>query len=125
MKIFMSGSDSFRGFLGVNNLDHRMGPHFPATNSGIVERSGYHTMGNSIADLERMKAILVIGSDLVDEQPIIFLRVRKAWRFRGLAVEVNAANSDRSKSPNRVSEFASVTLSHLPGDGNPRFSRDS
>ena len=106
----------FRGTLGVNNLDHRMGPHFPSTNSGLFERFGYHTMGNSIADLERMKTILVIGSDLVEEQPIIFLRVRKAWRFRGASVvEASPRRADVPQPPNRVSEFASVTLNYAPG----------
>ena len=106
----------FRGTLGVNNLDHRMGPHFPATDSGLYKRFGYHTMGNSIADLERMKAILVIGSDLAEEQPIMYLRVRKAWRFRDASVvEANPVREPVQLSPNRVTEFASVSLSYRPG----------
>ncbi len=99
----------FRKTLQSNNLDHRMGPHFPPVNDGLYKRFGYHSMGNSIADMERMKTIFVIGSNLADEQPILFLRVRKAWRFKGASVvEANSAN-------NYVSEFASVSLRHRPG----------
>ncbi len=106
----------FRGTLGSNNLDHRMGPHFASTNSGLYERFGYHKMGNAIADFERMKTIFVIGSDLVEEQPIIYLRVRKAWRFRdAIVVEANPARTNISRTPNSVSEFASETLNYRPG----------
>ncbi len=106
----------FREHLSINNLDHRMGPHFPATNGGLFSRFGHHTMAQSIADLENMKTILVFGSNLVDEQPILFLRVRKAWRLNGAsiveAVPQPAANED---FPNHVGEFASVSLRYRPG----------
>jgi NADH-quinone oxidoreductase subunit G len=106
----------FRERLGVNNLDHRMGPHFPATNGGVFERFGYHTMGQSIADLENMKTILVFGSNLVDEQPILFLRVRKAWRFKGASVvEAVPQTLPEDNFPNHVSEFASISLRYRPG----------
>jgi NADH-quinone oxidoreductase subunit G len=99
----------FRSTLESSNLDHRMGPNFPETGGGLFRRFGYHTMGNSIAELEKMKSIFVIGSDLAEEQPIIFLRVRKAWRFLGASVvEANPAE-------NNVSEFASVSLRYRPG----------
>ena len=99
----------FRDVLHVNNLDHRMGPHFPPTNGGLYRRFGYHTMGNAIADMERMKAIFVLGASLADEQPILYLRVRKAWRFRG--AKVIEAGLRRTE----VSDFAQVCLMHQPG----------
>jgi NADH-quinone oxidoreductase subunit G len=106
----------FREHLGVNNLDYRMGPHFPAGNAGMYARFGHHTMASSIADMERMKTILVFGSNLVDEQPILFLRVRKAWRFKGASVvEALPQRSDAESWPNHVGEFASVSLRYRPG----------
>jgi len=106
----------FREILGVHNLDHRMGPHFPPTHGGLFGRFGYHTMGNAIADFEKMKTILVFGSNLVDEQPIVFLRVRKAWRFRGASVVEAIPTPDKpSEYPNHVGEFASVSLHYRPG----------
>jgi NADH-quinone oxidoreductase subunit G len=106
----------FREHLGVNNLDHRMGPNFPAANGGVYARFGHHTMANSIEELERMKTILVFGSNLVDEQPIVFLRVRKAWRRNGTSVvEAVPSNVVTNDFPNHVGEFASVSLRYQPG----------
>ncbi|MGC8667720.1 MAG: NADH-quinone oxidoreductase subunit NuoG [Chthonomonadales bacterium] len=99
----------FREVLHVPNLDHRMGPHFLPTNGGLYRRFGYHTMGNAIADMERMRAIFVFGASLADEQPILFLRVRKAWRFKG--AQIIEAGTRKSE----VSDFASVSLVHKPG----------
>lgn len=106
----------FREKLGVHNLDHRMGPHFLATDNGLFARFGYHTMNNAIADLENMKTIFVFGSELVDEQPILFLRVRKAWRFKGASIVEAVPNTlERSEQSNHVGQFASVSLRYRPG----------
>ncbi len=106
----------FRQTLRVNNLDHRMGPHFRPTNSGLYARFGYHSMNNAIADLEKMKTILVFGSNLVDEQPIIYLRVRKAWRAKGAGiVEAVPRSMKTGEEANHVGEFASVRLYYRPG----------
>jgi len=106
----------FRQTLGSGNLDHRMGPNFPSVDEGVFERLGYHTMGNSVADFEKMKSILIIGSELVDEQPILFLRVRKAWRWHGTSVvEAIPKSASDLNRPNSVSEFASVSLRYRPG----------
>jgi NADH-quinone oxidoreductase subunit G len=106
----------FRNVLGSNNLDHRMGPNFPVTNGAFTKRHGYHSTNTSIADLESMKTILVFGSNLVDEQPIIFLRARKAWRFHGTSiVEALPSTSVEDEFPNHVKEFASVSLRYKPG----------
>lgn len=106
----------FRETLGSANLDHRMGPNFAPTQEGLYARLGYHTMGNSIADFERMRAILVLGSNLLDEQPILYLRVRKAWRFRGAqVVEAVPAGGEEPDAPEHVAAFAAVSLRYRPG----------
>src|SRR5690606_38921599 len=40
----------------------------------------------SYADLETAPAVVLAGFEPEDESPIVFLRLRKAWRKRGLKV---------------------------------------
>jgi NADH-quinone oxidoreductase subunit G len=103
----------FRQTLGSNNLDSRTGRYQGPTNAPVFDHFGFHGMGNSIADLEKMKSILVLGSDLVDEQPILFLRARKAWRWKG-AMVVNAVTRFDSDTV-RVGDFAAVEMVYRPG----------
>lgn len=103
----------FRDVLKSNNLDHRIVGSSGATNGTLYKRFGYHAMGNTIADLEKMKAIFILGSELVDEQPILFLRVRKAWRYNGASV-INAVTQVQ-ESTTRVGDFAEVELVYKPG----------
>ena len=103
----------FREVLKSNNLDSRTGRYNGPTNRPVFERFGFHGMGNTIADLEKMKSILVLGSDLVDEQPIIYLRVRKAWRYGGATV-INAVTSVQEDTV-RVGDFAAEELIYRPG----------
>ncbi len=103
----------FREVLKSNNIDSRLGRYQGPTDQPLYARFGYHGMGNAIADLENMKTIFVLGSDLVDEQPIIFLRVRKAWRFKGAHV-VNAVTYIEEDTT-RVGDFAEVEMIYKPG----------
>jgi NADH-quinone oxidoreductase subunit G len=103
----------FRAILKSNNLDCRTGRYQGPTSQPLYERFGHHGMGNTIADLEKMKAIFVIGANLVDEQPIIFLRVRKAWRFNG--AKVVSAISEVPDDTTKVGDFAEVELLYRPG----------
>ena len=103
----------FRETLGTNNLDSRISRYQGATNGPLFDRFGFHGMGNSIEDLEKMKAILVLGSDLADEQPILFLRIRKAWRFKGATV-VNAVTHVENDTV-QVGDFAEAELVYRPG----------
>jgi len=103
----------FREALGSENLDHRMSGNIGPSGAPMAERLGYSGMGNSIADLESMKTILVLGSDLSAEQPIIFLRVRKAYRFKGASViHADTRTYDDTTS---VDDFAEVNLIYRPG----------
>jgi NADH-quinone oxidoreductase subunit G len=68
--------------LGVQNIDHRLRQgdvrdqdHAPA----------YPSLGMPIAELEQQQAVLLIGSDLRADQPIINHRLRKA-ALRGASV---------------------------------------
>jgi NADH-quinone oxidoreductase subunit G len=103
----------FRDVIGVNNLDSRTGRYGGPTNAPLYDRFGFHGMGNRIADLEAMKTIFVLGSDLVNEQPIIFLRVRKAWRYNAARV-VNAVTFVEQDTT-KVGDFAAVEMIYRPG----------
>ncbi len=104
----------FREVLGVNNIDSRTGRWQGPTNGPLYDRYGFHGMGNAIAELEQMKTIFVFGSELVDEQPIIYLRVRKAWRYKGATV-LNANSVPPTGEPPHVRDFAKVDLLYKPG----------
>lgn len=103
----------FREVLKSNNLDSRLGRYQGPVGKPLYDRFGYHSMGSSIADLEKAKTIFVLGSNLVDEQPILYLRVRKAWRFKGASV-INAV-TEVPEDTTRVGDFAQVEMVYRPG----------
>lgn len=103
----------FRQTLKSAHIDHRMGRYQGPTNALLHDRFGYHGMGNAIADLEKMQTIFVLGGDLEDEQPILFLRIRKAWRFKGATVVY--ANDHTTTDTTNVTDFASSSLIYKPG----------
>jgi NADH-quinone oxidoreductase subunit G len=106
----------FRETLHSINLDHRMGPHFGPARNSLINRFGYPTMGNKIAQLEDMNTILVFGSELVDEQPMMYLRARKGWRFKNnQTVEAVPRSESDDGSRDHVSGFAAVSLQYKPG----------
>lgn len=103
----------FRQTLHSPNLDHRMGRYQGPTNALLHDRFGYHGMGNAIADLETMQIVFVLGGDLQDEQPILFLRIRKAWRFKSAIVVY--ANDHMTTDTTNAGDFASVSMIYNPG----------
>lgn len=77
----------FREVIGANNLDHRVGL------SAALEDETAHTVGVGVGtDLSRVgkgTTILVIGADLEEEAPVLYLRVAGAGCKRGAHV-INA-----------------------------------
>ncbi|MFD0891935.1 molybdopterin-dependent oxidoreductase, partial [Streptosporangium algeriense] len=72
--------------LGSNDVDFRARPH-----SAEEERFLAHAVaGKGIEiryrDLESAPAVLLVGFEPEEESPIVFLRLRKAWRKKGLKV---------------------------------------
>ena len=103
----------FRDALKTNHLDSRISGYMGPMGRPMYDRFGYHGMGNAIADLEKMKTIFVLGSELADEQPILFLRVRKAWRFKAATV-INAV-TQVPQDTTQVGDFAAVEMVYKPG----------
>jgi NADH-quinone oxidoreductase subunit G len=90
----------FRDTFGSDHLDHRFSRH-------LIQPDTAHK--SSIASYEQRKTILLFGTALADEEPILFLRVRKAW-FRNGARVVVASSSDTD-----ADSFAHVVLRYREG----------
>jgi NADH-quinone oxidoreductase subunit G len=70
----------------TNDLDHRPGRDLDVPPD--VERAAAAGMPVTYADVERARAILVVGLDTREELPILHLRIRKAVRNSGARVFV-------------------------------------
>lgn len=67
----------FREVLGSNNLDHRVGWSQWNAGDDLVKNFGAG-IGTNIGDLTKNTAILVLGADPQNEQPVMRLRLSKA-----------------------------------------------
>ena len=83
------------------DLDHRFEAHAPKVQPD-------HAAG-AIAAYENADSILVFGTDLSDDAPILHLRLRKAWFLNGTKLVV--AND----APTDADSFAHTILRYLPG----------
>jgi NADH-quinone oxidoreductase subunit G len=101
----------FREVLGSGNLDHRRGPAFGPGLDLCRER-----VPEPLSALERRPAFVAFGLDAAWEQPMAYLRVRKAWkrgRCRIVSVAGDGAEEDgRSAS---LGALAVARLRHRPG----------
>lgn len=93
------------------NLDHRW------TACVRQESPDEDWTPTAIADLERMKTIVVFGEDLSDAAPIVYLRVRKAWSRNGAKVVVV------SSKPTDVDRFAHLVV-RTPEGGEADFAQN-
>lgn len=97
-----SAKKFFSDHVGSSNVDHRFTADLSLQKTPSV---------STIESFESAKSILVFGTSLADEEPILFLRVRKAWFQKGTKVVVaHEVESD-------VETFAEVVLRYLPGTG--------
>ncbi|QNP40393.1 NADH-quinone oxidoreductase subunit NuoG [Lysobacter solisilvae (ex Woo and Kim 2020)] len=67
--------------LGTGNIDHRISQH-DLSDAAVAE-----IFGMPVADLAHADAIVIVGSNLRHEVPLLHARVRKAWT-RGAKVHV-------------------------------------
>ena len=114
----------FTEALGSPNIDSRRGGRLDVE----VERAlAAPDATLSIPDLEWADAILVLGSELVDEMPILDLRVRKAVNRNGAKLAVASARPNALDekattvarfAPRAIDAFAQALLSALSG-GDP------
>lgn len=91
----------FSEAFGSDNVDHRW-------RSGPVP-TGPVPRPLPIASLESKRHILVFGTHLAEDLPIVHLRVRKAWSQSGATVDVAYS------AANEVERFAKASLRCRPG----------
>ena len=88
--------------LGTNDIDFRSRPHSEEESAFLAAAVAGRALEVTYADLETAPAVLLVGFEPEEESPIIFLRLRKTFRKRGLTI--------RSVAP-----FASRGLTKLGG----------
>jgi NADH-quinone oxidoreductase subunit G len=97
--------------VDTNDIDMRARPHSADEEQFLAACVAGRDIGVSYADLEQAPAVLLAGFEPEDESPIVFLRLRKAVRRRGLRVFSVAALA----SPGLV-KLSGELLDTLPGD---------
>jgi NADH-quinone oxidoreductase subunit G len=95
-----------REALGSHNVDCRLGGGLDAAQARVLARPD---LSAAVPDIDHAEAILVLDTELVDEAPILDLRVRKAVR-RNRARLVVASSRPSTLDPN-----ASAILRFAPG----------
>lgn len=100
-----------RKVLGTNDIDFRARPHSDEEADFLAARVAGRRMAVTYSDLEAAPAVLLIGFEPEEESPIIFLRLRKAARTRGLRVYSIAPFTTRG-----VAKMAGTLLPATPGE---------
>ncbi|NLA67060.1 MAG: molybdopterin-dependent oxidoreductase, partial [Gammaproteobacteria bacterium] len=96
--------------LGTGNLDHRIAQN-DLSDGAVAE-----AFGMAVEDIEKADAIVIVGSNLRHELPLVHQRVRKAWRAGAKVHVVNPVDfeftfdiSHRSiVAPSRIADALSA-----------------
>lgn len=99
----------FRVVIGTNNIDHRVHTKNYLPSPDLESYRTLYTMSNSIEELEKTKLILVLGSDIAAEHPIIRLRIQKAVRRFKTSLIVAGTRQTRLK------DYAGLSLVYKYG----------
>jgi NADH-quinone oxidoreductase subunit G len=91
-----------KGVIGTDHVDAQLGDGLPAEVVLGMNRA-------TIADLDRAKAIVLLGADLKEELPVLSLRVRRA------AVDLGVPLVEVSARETGLTRYATTVLRHLPG----------
>jgi predicted molibdopterin-dependent oxidoreductase YjgC len=87
-----------RGALLSNHIDNVGGPWQQAIHDGLGSCLGFGAMTNSLRDIAGAGAILVLGSNTVENQAIAAIRARKAARDGAPLIVANANRVPLSKT---------------------------
>ncbi|MFD9949471.1 NADH-quinone oxidoreductase subunit G [Nonomuraea sp. NPDC059023] len=72
--------------LGTNDIDFRARPHSAEETQFLAHAVAGKGIEVSYTDLEKAPAVVLVGFEPEEESPIVFLRLRKAWKKHGLKV---------------------------------------
>jgi NADH-quinone oxidoreductase subunit G len=121
---FHLGAALARG-LGSENVDHRV-----RQSDFRAKQQGAPWLGMAIEDVKKLKSVLIVGSTLRKEQPLLSARIRQAAK-KGLAVHVLHVADDDLLMPVAqrtvvrpdalATEFAALAASFAGGEGSAIF----
>ncbi len=97
-----------RGVVGTNNVDHATRAEFPANAADLVAQVGVGS-GSNLQSMGKGSAILVIGGDPDEEQPVTWLRIKQAADRRGAALIV------ANPRPTRLDRYTRQSLRYRYG----------
>jgi len=97
-----------RAVIGTNNVDHCARLCHASTVLGLVKSFGSGAMTNSVPEVEGADCIFAIGTNTIEQHPLISSRVLRA-KEKGAKLIV----ADPRRTP--LVEFADVYLQHKPG----------
>lgn len=100
-----------RMVLGTNNIDFRARAHSVEEAAFLGSAVAGHGMGQTYAALESAPVVLLAGFEPEEESPIVFLRLRKAVRKRGLKVFTVAPFASRGST-----KLAADVIATAPGN---------
>ncbi|WP_316669954.1 NADH-quinone oxidoreductase subunit G [uncultured Propionibacterium sp.] len=86
-----------RAVLGTDDIDFRSRPSSDEETAFLAAHVAGRGLEESVtyADLESAGRVVLVGLEPEDESPMVFLRLRKAWRKRGLRVVALAPFTSR------------------------------
>lgn len=99
----------FRKVFQSNHLDHRWTSYFQKSADRLEIKAGINQVQSSLLGIEKQKVIFVFGSLLENEEPILYLKIRKAYQRKNAKVIL------ASEHPGYVDLFASTALHYHPG----------
>jgi NADH-quinone oxidoreductase subunit G len=97
--------------LGSNDIDFRARPHSAEEAGFLAARIAGRPMTVTYGELEAAPVVLMVGFEAEEESPIVYLRLRKAARTRGLRVYSIAAFTTRG-----LTNMAGTLLRAVPGE---------
>ncbi|WP_415974563.1 NADH-quinone oxidoreductase subunit G [Rhodococcus sp. 077-4] len=104
-----------RTVLHTNDIDFRNRNHSAEEADFLAGRIAATGLGVTYTDLEHAPVVLLVGFEPEEESPLVFLRLRKAHRERGVVVASIAPYSSRG-----LGKLNGVLLQSIPGE-EPRW----
>jgi formate dehydrogenase alpha subunit len=101
-----------RAVLGTNNIDHCSRLCHAPTVTGLAQSFGNGAMTNPIQDIEESKCIFIIGSNTLEQHPLIARRILKAKEKGAKLIVVDPRAIPMTK-------FADIYMQHRPGSDVP------
>ncbi|MGI5165443.1 NADH-quinone oxidoreductase subunit G [Spirillospora sp. CA-253888] len=96
--------------LGTNDVDFRARPHSAEEADFLAAAVAGRPIEVSYSDLEKAPAVLLAGFEPEEESPIVFLRLRKAFRKKALKVYAVAPFASRG-----LAKVGGTLLPAVPG----------